>query len=378
MFYLLRPSGGGMRKHLQQLLHYFSRDYGVYLGAPRDHKPAGIASIPEGSFFELPLTGGISPLADLFTFRRLRTLLLTIRPSLLHIHGFKAALIGLPAAHLARIPVLITVHNYPAHRVGSHLSAALHWTGARRVHYIAVSSSLAGELAAWGIPPGKISVIHNGIDPAAFESTADRFAQRRNGGRVVVGTAARLAPQKGLLYFVKAAAVLAPLFPQVRFMIFGEGPGRPSLERLARRLGLGGRLLFCGHSYDLPRRLAGIDIFVLPSLTEGFPLILLEAAATGCAMVASQVGGIPELIENGVQGILVPPADVTALARAIASLIRDPVKAGRLARACRDRVRSRYSLEQMLFRTASLYRQLAGKPRGPLPGAASPAGGDGW
>ena len=124
---------------------------------------------------------------------------------------------------------------------------------------------------------------------------------------------------------------------------------------------MGGRLLFCGHSYDLPRRLAGIDIFVLPSLTEGFPLILLEAAATGCAMVASQVGGIPELIENGVQGILVPPADVTALARAIASLIRDPVKAGRLARACRDRVRSRYSLEQMLFRTASLYRQLAGK-----------------
>lgn len=376
LFYLIRPSSGGMHKHLQLLLQHFSRDYTVYLGAPPINEPTGSAALPAGSFFALPLPGGISPPADLSSFWRLRQLLLATRPTLLHIHGFKAALIGLPAAYLTGTPALITVHNYPAHRAGLHLTTAARWTGAQKAHYIAVSSALAGELIARGIPPGRISVIHNGIDPAPFEAAADQFAQRRGNDAIVVATAARLAPQKGLLYFVKAAAVLAPLFPQARFLLFGEGPDRPSLERLARRLGLQERLLFCGHCTDLPRRLAGIDIFVLPSLTEGFPLTLLEAATAGCAVVATRVGGIPELIRDGVHGLLVTPADATALARAIASLIRDPAKARRLALACREEVKSRYSLNQTFTKTASLYRRLTGERRPPVLKVLSPAGDD--
>ena len=125
---------------------------------------------------------------------------------------------------------------------------------------------------------------------------------------------ARFAPQKGLTYFLQAAAALAPLFPRMRFLMIGDGPGRPVLEKLARQLDLSGRLSFCGYCTDLPRRLAGIDIFVLPSLTEGFSLTVLEAAAAGCAVVASRVGGLPEVITGGVHGLLVPPADAVALA----------------------------------------------------------------
>ncbi|NLA04737.1 MAG: glycosyltransferase family 4 protein [Firmicutes bacterium] len=359
IFYLIRPASGGMRRHLQQLIRRFSRDYALHLGAPPDHEMTEPAGFPAGSFYELPLGKGLSPVGDLSTFRRLYRLLCAVRPAFLHIHGFKAALPGLPAARLARVPVLITVHNYPAHRGSPYLSAAGGLAGAQQDRYIAVSHALAGELAARGIPREKISVIHNGIEPGPFEAAAARF--RRCSDQLVVGTAARFAPQKGLSYFIEAAAVLAPLFPRMHFLIIGDGPGRHGLEKLARQLDLPGRLSFCGYCADLPRRLAGIDIFVLPSLTEGFSLTLLEAAAAGCSLVASQVGGAAELITGGVHGLLVPPADVTALARAIASLARDPALAQRLAGACRERVKAQFNLKRTLSKTASLYEELVGE-----------------
>ena len=102
-----------MQAHLRQLLSRFSREYSLYLGLPPENEPAFLAGLPAVSSFNLPLSGGVSPVGDLFTFRQLYGLLRTLRPDLLHIHGFKAALTGLPAARLARVPVLITVHNYP-------------------------------------------------------------------------------------------------------------------------------------------------------------------------------------------------------------------------------------------------------------------------
>ncbi len=363
IFYLVRPASGGMRNHLQQLLRRFSRDYTVYLGAPPESELQS-AGLPADSLFHMPLSGGLNPVGDLRAFRRLWGLLRTLRPALLHIHGFKAALPGLPAAHLARVPVLITVHNYPAHRASLYMPAAGKALGVSKAQYIAVSRGLAVELAALGIPRAQISVIHNGIDPAPFEAAAaGRFSRCRKEGELVVGTAARFAPQKGLAYFLQAAAALAPLFPQMRFLIIGDGPGRPALERLARQLGLSRRLSFCGYCTDLPQRLAGIDIFVLPSLTEGFSLTVLEAAAAGCAVVATRVGGVPEMIADGVHGLLVPPADAVALARAVAALARNPEQARRLARACRERVRTQFTLERMLSRTAALYGRLAGECR---------------
>lgn len=378
LFYLIRPAAGGMRSHLRQLLRRFHGEYSVYLGAPPRDGLARSAGIRECFSFDLPLAEGISPLGDLLTFRRLCGLLRTVRPALIHIHGFKAALIGLPAARLARVPALVTVHNYPAHRAASALPALSRVPGALQAHYIAVSRSLADELGARGIPPDRISVIHNGIDPAFFARAAgERLPPGGEAGEVLVGTAARFAPQKGLPLFVQAAAILAPLFPRMRFAIAGDGPGRPALEQLSRGLGLRGRLSFHGHCTDLHRRLARWDIFVLPSLTEGFPLVLLEAAAAGCAVVAARVGGVPEMISGGVHGLLVPPADAVALARAIASLARDPAQARRLARACHERAYTRFSLERMLARTASVYERVARGSQHRLSPASLPVPGEG-
>lgn len=376
LFYLIRPASGGMRNHLVQLLRRFSREYTVYLGAPPENELAKSAGLPADSLFHLPLSGGLSPAGDLIVFSRIYGLLRKLRPALLHVHGFKAALPGLPAAHLARVPVLITVHNYPAHRASLYMPAAGRAPGAQKAQYIAVSRALAGELAALGIPQEQISVIHNGIDPAPFEAAAaGPFSRRRKTDEIIVGTVARFAPQKGLTYFLQAAAALAPLFPRMRFLMIGDGPGRPVLEKLARQLDLSGRLSFCGYCTDLPRRLAGIDIFVLPSLTEGFSLTVLEAAAAGCAVVASRVGGLPEVITGGVHGLLVPPADAVALARAVAALARDPEQARRLARACRERVRTQFTLERMLSRTAALYDRLVGESRCRAPEFTKSGGG---
>ncbi len=372
LFYLIGPAAGGMRSHLQQLLRRFSRDHTIYLGAPPENGCAGTVSFPEGLFFELPFLERGGPGGVWHGYRSLCRMLRLARPSLVHIHGFRAALAGLPAARRARVPALVTVHGRPAHRFWMDIFATGRLPGAREAHYIAVSRSLAAELAYGGIPAEQISVIHNGIEPALFESaSAERFSGRWRVDRITVGTAARCTPRKGLSYLVEAAAVLAPLFPQMRFLLFGDGPDRPALEKLVQQRGLSGFFSFCGCSADLPRQLAGVDIFVLPSLTEGCPLTILEAAAAGCAVVASRTGGIPELITGGEHGLLVPPADVAALARAIAALARDPALARRLARAGCERVRKRFDQELMLSRTAFLYRRLAGGTFFPESGSSS-------
>ena len=359
IFYLTRPAAGGMRGHLRALITHFSRTCPVHLAAPAESNLAIPPGFTGGVYLELPLSAGINPSGDLRSFWRLYRLLKSLRPSLVHIHGFKAALVGLPAASLARVPVLVTVHNFPAHRGQSVLPLTVRGLGGGAARYIAVSHSLARELTRWGISPARVSVIHNGIETESFERAGRRFS--RGGGRgrpVVVGTVARMAPQKGLPVFIRAAARLASQFPEMRFVVAGDGPERGALEKLAFKLGLRERLSFPGYCADLPARLAEIDIFVLPSLTEGMAITLLEAMAAGCTVVAARVGGVPEVIEDRVTGRLVLPGDDAALAASIASLACNPGQAVRLARTARDHVRRNFSLEKMLARTEAVYREL--------------------
>lgn len=351
-----------MRNHLRALQEHFAgRGYAVHLAAPGGDSPAATdekALLSGGGRVSLPLEARLSPARDLRSFWRLYRALQRIRPSFVHIHGFKAALVGLPAAGLARLPALVTVHNYPAERGRSLLPAALRAAGREGVRYIAVSRALARTLENWGIPPERIAVIYNGIDPAPFAAAAARRRFFASPGKLVVGTAARLAPQKGLPYFIRAAARLALQFPDMRFRVVGEGPERPVLEKLARRLGLETRLSFPGYRADLPDCLAQMDIFVLPSLTEGLAITLLEAMAAGCPVVATRVGGVPEVIADGATGRLIPPGDDAALAAAVAALARDPEQAARLAAAARVQVGRRFTLQRMLTETEAIYSAL--------------------
>lgn len=356
LFYLARPAAGGIKEHLQILYRNFINQYRLYLAT-------GIGgdslSVDCADAILLPLRGHLDPAGDWLSFWSLYRLLKQLRPGLLHIHGFKAALIGLPAARLTGVPALVTVHNFLSLNV-RRVAAQMHRiAGGHETRYIAVSHSLARELKSWGIPAGRISVIYNGIDPAPYRQ-ASQGRRPPEGGRILVGTAARLAPQKGLPVFIRAAAILADRFPRMQFLIAGSGPERPALEDLARRLGLSGRLSFPGYCKQLPDTLARIDIFVLPSLSEGQSITLLQAMAAGCTAVASRIGGVPEVIEDGLTGRLVPPGNAEALASVIAELAGDPEQARRLAAAGEKRVAARFTVQQMLAQTAAIYELCLG------------------
>jgi glycosyltransferase involved in cell wall biosynthesis len=175
---------------------------------------------------------------------------------------------------------------------------------------------------------------------------------------------ANLRPVKGLDLLIEAAARLAPHHPGVTFQVAGSGEMREALEHEITGRGLAGRFALLGAVADVPRFLAGLDVAVLCSRAEGMPNAVLEYMAAGRAIVATAVGATPDLIEDGVHGLLVPPGDAGVLAGALARLLGDPNLACRLGAAARRRALERYSRAAMVRRFEDFYEQLAGPRRG--------------
>jgi len=174
----------------------------------------------------------------------------------------------------------------------------------------------------------------------------------------VVGTAGRLAPIKGIANLIQAIAGLRADFPDVRLEIAGAGPARPSLETQARELGLNDVVNFLDWQVDLPSVMAGWDVFVAPSLEEAFGISTLEAMAAGLPVVASSVGGLSELVEDGRTGWLVPPAKPEALAARLRELLLNPQQRHAFGRAGRARARTHFSAEKMVAAISGIYDEL--------------------
>jgi glycosyltransferase involved in cell wall biosynthesis len=175
---------------------------------------------------------------------------------------------------------------------------------------------------------------------------------------MVLGTAGRLIGLKGIEYLLGAAVILEREFPTLRVEMAGSGPQARELEQRVERLGLASRVKFLGWVDDLRSVMEHWDVFVLPSLEEGFPIAALEAMAAGLPVVASAVGGVPELIEDGKTGWLVPPRDVEALASRVGLLLNDPERRQEMAAAAQARVRDQFSLAQMTESFGKLYDEL--------------------
>jgi glycosyltransferase involved in cell wall biosynthesis len=192
-------------------------------------------------------------------------------------------------------------------------------------------------------------VIYPGINVADF--SVPRPAHRG----VVIGTACRLEMIKGLHSLLEAIKILAPVFPEVRVEIAGDGSLRGTLEQESRQLGLSGMVSFLGWREDLPTVMAGWDIFVMPSLDEGFGVAALEAMAAGLPVIASAVGGLSELVQNGETGWLVPPAAPVDLAQRLSQLIHDSRKREAMGIAGRKRASDCFSIPQMVDQTVAVY-----------------------
>jgi glycosyltransferase involved in cell wall biosynthesis len=174
----------------------------------------------------------------------------------------------------------------------------------------------------------------------------------------VLGVAGRLAPVKGIAYLIRALVWLRQEFPDVRLEIAGDGPQRPALESEAVTLGLTGAISFLGWREDLPSLFSRWDVFVQPSLEEAFPVVTLEAMAAGLPVVATNAGGLPELVQDAETGLLVPPEDPPALADALRKLLADPVLRRAMGRAGHVRVRERFSVHRMTDEITQVYEDI--------------------
>jgi glycosyltransferase involved in cell wall biosynthesis len=305
----------------------------------------------------------LAPLTDAITLIKLWRLMRTWQPHIVHTHTAKAGAVGRIAARLAGVPVV--VHTFHGHtfrgywgRVGSWGAVmAERLLGRLADCLIAVSEGVRDDLIEFRIaPPVKIVTVPLGLDLAPFA------AQSRGGAKPAVGIVGRLVPIKNHALFLRLARRLIAEGFDGDFVIVGDGELRAALEREAADLD--GRLTFTGWRRDLPQVYAGLSVVVNTSLNEGTPLALIEAMAAGTPVVATAVGGVPDLIRHGETGWLASNGDVAALAEGVKSALRDD---GTVAHRAQIEVLRGFSTERLIADVERLYETLIAKSQIPSP-----------
>jgi len=316
---------------------------------------AGLATVPLRSRGEF----------DLGSARLLSRVLRAERVDLLHAH----------TAHAVTLATLATLfgRNRPRIVAARRLSFPLRSRFLGRIKYgfrvdrvIAVSDAIRRLLIRQGLDPGRVAVVHSGIDPERFrlgvrsrlrESLRGVFGEDAD-PPFLIGTAGHLAAHKGMEVFLSAAAEAGSELPEARFVVIGRGEAESSLRRAADRLGIAPRVAFAGFRDDMPDVFAGLDLFVLSSVSgEGSPAVLKEAMAAGTPLVATALDGIEEIVEDARHGLLVPPGNAPALARAMVILARDPQLRRLYSAAALRRVMD-FTADRMVERTEEVYRSI--------------------
>lgn len=350
---------GGAGRHAVDLARHLDRGrYQVELAFGPGYPLDGMLAAFGVPHHHLRWKRSLDPLATGLGAVDLLRLLQERRYDVLHAHCSLAGVLGRVLGAFRRVPcVFFTVHEFASrdHQPGWRRRLALaiergmdpfthrYFVSTRIFKDLLVTKRIASE--------EKVTVIPHGIEAAALPSCEDRRTARELMGLeeddLAVGTASRLEPQKGLSHLVEAFPRVVAAEPRARLVVLGDGPLRPALEEQAARLRLGSRVLFLGWRDDLGRLLPGLDLFCLASLWESFGYALLEAMAAAVPVVATRVGGVAEVVDDGREGRLVPPADGVALAAAILALLGDPAGRRALGESGRTKVSSQFTLEGM-------------------------------
>ena len=313
---------------------------------------------------------GISPFDDIRAFASLVRILRTFRPHIVHTHLAKAGVLGRLAARLTGTPIVI--HTFHGNVLRGYFGDAR--SGIFRLiervlalastRIIAISPRVAAELRDLGIAAApRLIEIPLGLDLDPFLDPPRGLLRNELGlgaATPLVGIVARLVPIKDVRLFLDAARIVATARPATRFVIVGDGELRDELVAHARDLGLDGAVRFLGWRADLPAIYADLDVLALTSRNEGTPVSVIEALASARAVVATAVGGVPDLIDGPERGLLVPPGDPAAVAAAIVGLLDDPERRARMGAAGRDAVFPQYDASTLVRRIDALYRGLAG------------------
>jgi len=301
----------------------------------------------------------VNPFKDFIALVSLYRLFRREKFDVVHTHTAKAGALGRMAASLASVPVIIHTphgHNFYGYFgpvFSSFILLVERFLTRCTDRIIALTALEKRDYEAFNVAkPEKVNLIYQGLEIETDAALAtDREGVRRELGlktdEKVVGMASRLEPIKGPQYFVEAAKYIAEKFPGVKFVMVGEGSLRKSLEEKIASLGLKDRFILTGWRDDVRRMISAFDILVLASLNEAVGIVLIEAQAEGVPVVATNVGGIPEIIKDGETGILVKPADPEELARAIAGLLSDDRKRAAMSEAGREWVKGRFEARAM-------------------------------
>jgi glycosyltransferase involved in cell wall biosynthesis len=311
----------------------------------------------------------ISPVNDFRALLELLRIIRRERPDIVHTHTSKAGIVGRLAARLAGVPKIIhTAHGHVFYghfgKLASAAFLAMEKIFARFTdQMVALTAGEADDYVKLSVAPQeKIEIIHSGVDicesaSVDFAPAAKRVALGLKPEGVVIGFVGWLLPIKGPVHLLNAMLRVWQRHPDARLVFVGKGDQEQALRELADRLSLHGRVKLLGWRDDVNEIMSIFDIFVLPSLNEGMGRVLVEAMAAGKPVVASNVGGIPDLIKNGVNGILVPPGDERALAEGINALIEDQDLADRMGAAGKGGC-CQFSLEAMISRIDALYQRV--------------------
>ncbi|MEI6043334.1 MAG: glycosyltransferase family 4 protein [Chloroflexota bacterium] len=377
--------------------------YSLATGLPKDQFEVKVICAPGGPLIsELTKAGievtslqtlvrEINPKQDWQAIQDLKALIHQWQPDIVHVNSTKVGLLGRVAAWFCKVPVsLYTAHGFVLSEPLSKSTKTLYWLGEKLgawlgTYTIAVSEvdrqlALRYKLTT----PSRIITIHNGIelepdtsrDTARYEETAALKAELNlPTDKLLIGTIANFYPTKGLSFFLKAGALIkqaqsadaasrrgrtwsGPPQPRVHLVLIGDGEERPQLLELVKELGLSEDVTFLGRRPNAGQLTSIFDLFIISSIKEGLPFALLEAMAQECAVVATRVGGIPEVLGNNEFGLLVEPGDASALADAAVRLLQNPALARQLGKKARSRILTAFSSEEMLNQTSAIYSRL--------------------
>lgn len=299
-----------------------------------------------------PLAGELDPLLPFHLGRSIRA----VQPDILHVHSRRGAdLWGGIAASMWRIKAVVS------RRVDNPEPAWLARLKYQRyARVIAISEGIRRVLLAEGVPAAKTVCVPSAVDHRFYQGSCNKTWFRRqfglNNNERTIGVIAQLIQRKGHRYLIAAAPSIVRGFPNIRFIFFGRGPLQSELERLCREAKISDKVCFAGFRSDLEQLLPCLDLVVHPATLEGLGVSLLQAAASGLPIVASRVGGLPEIVRHGRNGYLVPAANPVAIAEAVSALLKDPLLAQRFGQAGREMVRSNFSLEAMVAGNLAVYQ----------------------
>lgn len=307
----------------------------------------------------LPCKGQI----DRTVLKKLREVVVQTGADIAHAHGYKADIYAYLALR-GRVPLVSTCHTWYDNDLAVRLyGAADRFVLRKFARVVAVSEEVQRRLLKSGVREEKVRLIRNGIDLRPFRNAPASLREGLPPGAHLVGLIGRLAPEKGVDIFLRAASRVLPTMPEARFVIVGDGPDRAKLESLIDELKIRNNVSLLGQRNDMPSVYASLDVMVSASRQEGLPIAILEGMASARALVATAVGAVPSVILDGKTGVLVPTPDDALLAEVIVTLLRDPYRREQLGAAAAQLIADEFSAERMTADYLRVYEEALASQR---------------